>query len=198
MLPADRSGELRQDLFMCFGELSMLEFVFLLFTVLCAVMVRPKRGSQRICTEVLFMQGVAAFLECAWEHFSGAWAITLFHKAKCVMAALIRLESQLSRSHTQSLLKRRTSSLLVHHGHVDLLFAAICVLHEFVISHYILHLLSETYHAFIEIASFIHLRSRFSDERRLGDIEVIVEVLVKQDLSSQWLLCIFICNWLRD
>jgi hypothetical protein len=65
MLPTDRSGELRQDLFMCFGELSVFEFVFLLFTVLCAVMVRPKRGSQRICTEVLFMQGVAAFLECA-------------------------------------------------------------------------------------------------------------------------------------
>ena len=114
------------------------------------------------------------------------------------MAALIRLESQLSRSHTQSLLKRRTSSLLVHHGHVDLLFAAICVLHEFFISYHILHLLVETRHAFIEIASFIHLSSRFSHKRRLGDVEVIVEVLVKQDLSSLWLLCIYIFNWLRD
>ena len=198
MLSADRGGELRQDLFVCFGELSVFEFIFLIFTVLCAVIVRPKRGSQRICSKVLFMQGVPAFLECAWEHFSGAWAITLFHKAKCVMAALIRLESQLSRSHTQSLLKRRTSSLLVHHGHMDLLFAAICVLHEFFISYYILHLLGETHHAFIEIASFIHLSSRFSDKRRLGDIELIVEVLVKQDLSSQWLLSICICNWLRN
>jgi hypothetical protein len=114
------------------------------------------------------------------------------------MTTLIRLESQLSRSHTQSLLKRRTSSLLVHHGHVDLLFAAIRVLHEFFICHYILHLFVETHHTFIEIASFIHLSSRFSHKRRFGDIELIVEVLVKQDLSSQWLVCIFITNWLWD
>jgi hypothetical protein len=72
MLSVDRSGELRQDLFMCFGELSVFEFIFLIFTVLCAVIIRPKRGSQRICSKVLFMQGVPAFLECAREHFSGA------------------------------------------------------------------------------------------------------------------------------
>jgi hypothetical protein len=77
---------------------------------------------------------------------------------------------------------------------MDLLFAAICVLHEFFISDYILHLLGEAHHTFIEIASFIHLSSRFPNKGRLGDIELIVEVLVKQDLSSRWLFCIFIFN----